>query len=444
MDIGLSLQPLAACHLAPGPVTVPGPVSPEPIPGILDAANVVILGASIMEGAFAKEPATNPDLAAFAAAIGFTGTLRSYAQSGHVISQTILQHQQAKADLAATEGRNLYVAHTGGNNVSGSRPYPGNAGTFEADYDTLIANVTATDTFIPLPLTKRLYGIDAAGYPNNPGDVIQGNAASEAFGSRPYNDNIIIPRIAQIAPDWLDAEGRPCVDPYAVVDRDPAILLSDGIHGPGFPLATYILSRLAARALGTSEGASRSGRSYVFAPRVMDPKKTRPNAVANIVGGYGNADPARNFIYGARDTAGVFDGFLVTRTGPCQNGNPAMTATAYARLSDPRFHTLQIVGGGIYVQGTQAYPVSFENLTPGDTVRVTCCGLRDATATNRRGNVALTGGQVLTLDAANNVPSNQIVFDPVVVPADGKISLTLTVTPGATYGYLSGVILDIL
>ena len=55
---------------------------------------------------------------------------------------------------------------------------------------------------------------------------------------RPYSDNIIILRIAQIAPDWLDAEGRPYIDPYAMVDRDPAILLPDGIHGPGFPLAT--------------------------------------------------------------------------------------------------------------------------------------------------------------------------------------------------------------
>ena len=80
------------------------------------------------------------------------------------------------------------------------------------------------------------------------------------------------------------------------MDRDPAILLSDGIYGPGFPLATYILSRLAARALCISEGASRLGRSYVFAPRVMDSKKAQPNAVVNLVGGYANADPAKNFV----------------------------------------------------------------------------------------------------------------------------------------------------
>ena len=30
------------------------------------------------------------------------------------------------------------------------------------------------------------------------------------------------------------------------------------------------------------------------------------------------------------------------------------------------------------------------------------------------------------------------------MPADGKISLILTVTPGATYGYLTGMIFDIL
>lgn len=202
----------------------------------------------------------------------------------------------------ATEGRNLYVAHTGGNNVAGSRPYPGGAGNFTADYDTLIANVTTTDALIPLPLTKRLYGIDTAGYPNNPNDVIQGNVASEAFGSKPYKDNIIIPRIAQIAPLWIGEGGVSDIDPYAVVARDPAILLSDGVYEPGFPIATYILSRLAARAFGTREEASRSGRSYVLAPRVLDPKKSRPGAVANVVCGYGNADPSKNFFSGATDT----------------------------------------------------------------------------------------------------------------------------------------------
>ena len=102
------------------------------------------------------------------------------------------------------------------------------------------------------------------------------------------------------------------------------------------------------------------------------------------------------------------------------------------------------MNGEIYVHAAVVFPMTFENLTSGDTVRASCCGLRDVATTNRKGNVTLNGGQTLTLDAASNVPSNQIVFDPVVVPADGRISLTLTVTPGSTYGYLSGVILDIL
>ena len=68
----------------------------------------------------------------------------------------------------------------------------------------------------------------------------------------------------------------------------------------------------------------------------MDPKSSRPNAVANVVAGYQNADPAKNFFSSAKDTTGAFDGFIVMRTGPCQNSNPAMTETAYARLADIR------------------------------------------------------------------------------------------------------------
>ena len=111
----------------------------------------------------------------------------SYAVAETQIDGAVSWHQDAKTALAAMESRNLYVAHTGCDNASGVRPGSGGTDNVAADYDTLIANVTAADALIPLPLTKRLYDRAASGYPNYPTDVVQGEVASEENGSLPYN-----------------------------------------------------------------------------------------------------------------------------------------------------------------------------------------------------------------------------------------------------------------
>ena len=51
-------------------------------------------------------------------------------------------------------------------------------------------------------------------------------------------------------------------------------------------------------------------------------------------------------------------------------------------------------------------------------------------------------GKLLVLDAATSAVSNQVVFAPVVVPADGELVLSLSVDAGSGYGYLSGVGVD--
>ena len=146
MRFGLDLTLKPASIGPAGPIASPPPSPPpppaadtaepglQPVPGILDAANVVILGASIMEGAFGRsdDGSLRQSIVGCAAAAGFTGTLRSYASSGDKIADTRTEYATAKADLSADEGRNLYIAHTGGNIVSGARPFPGRQATFEA------------------------------------------------------------------------------------------------------------------------------------------------------------------------------------------------------------------------------------------------------------------------------------------------------------------------
>ena len=413
----------------------------QPITGILDAANVVILGASIFEGAFESADTVLPALTDFAAKAGFTGTLRSYARSGDTLTSTLLRHGDARTDLAATEGNNLYVVHSGGNNVSFSRPYPGNATSFETDYTALMQAITATDRVVPLPLTKRLYGRADPNYPNNPLDVAQGDAASEANGSKPYNDAIILPAIATHAPDWLSASGAAHVDPYAFIDSHPETLSPDGVHGPNLSLARYVLAKLAGRAMGRALTDSRAGKSYLFDLRSGNPVDARIGA-ANLIQGYPDGVTAQPLFYGASAMDNSFDPHLVASTGTFRNGTTGMDATCYPRLADSRFHDLALVGAGVYVQDAIAYTVRFAGLAPGDMVTVSCCGVRGAAGTNRSGTVTLTGGQSLTLNAASDAASNQVVFAPVPVPADGVLEVTLTVAPGSTYGYLHGILLD--
>ena len=94
------------------------------------------------------------------------------------------------------------------------------------------------------------------------------------------------------------------------------------------------------------------------------------------------------------------------------------------------------------MQGTDVFTLRLRNLPVGDAVTVTVVASRNTTAVNRKGLLALTGGESLVLDAATSAVSNQVVFAPVVVPADGELVLSLSVDAGSGYGYLSGVGVD--
>jgi hypothetical protein len=416
-----------------------GTVAPEtagfaPLPGYLSASNIVVLGASIMSSAYGASGTPHAAQQAFAAAMGFTGVLRSYAASGDTVSGTLAKAATAKADLAASQGGNLYLIHSGGNNVTTARPYPGGAGAFAADYDTLVANLSVGgDKVLPLPLTKRLYSTAPL--------VIQGDAASEANGSKPYNDAIILPKIGAMAPDWLDATGKAHVDPYTHIDENPDIVGSDGTHGPGASLARFITARIAARAAGCRIGRSRAGKALLWRFKSGEPNTAAVGPVNEITA---YVTFQNNPVFpGAICTDGSKDYFIEARIGAYQAGSNAGPGVAgYARLADTRLHDSQIVTNSIYVQGAQVMPVTFTHLTPGDRVAVTAAGLRKTGGTSRIGRLTLTGGQVRDLNCAQDVASNQVVFDPVTVPPDGRIVLSLAVAPGASYGYLSAILLD--
>lgn len=430
MEISTALT-LTAPSSTSGDLPLPTPLAQglSPLANVMDAPKIIILGASIMEGAFGTGGTVHAHVANWANAMGITGTLVSHASSGDQIVDTTAAVSTAKSAHAASEGANLYIVHTGGNNISGDRPYPGGSAGFETDYDALISAVIAGgDRIIPLPLTFRHYG----------NTVAQG--VNEEEGSAPYNDAILLPRIASHAPDWMGAT-RPHIDPYAFAITNQGLILSDGIHGYGHTIAQYILSRLIGRALGRRETDSRAGQGLVFGFNSGAPQDYTPGAINRVVGyPNGTGYPVG---FGAVTDTGDVDPFLQLTYGSFTNGNSGGDgAGAFGRVADTRFHDAALLGGSLYVQGSTVYTLRIGCLTPGDSVTVTAVASRASVAENRKGLVTLQGAEALVLDAGTSAVSNQVVFAPVTVPATGELVLTLAVDTGSSYGYLSGLALD--
>ena len=426
------------CGFRHGAGSLPGQPF-ETVPGILTAPNIIVLGASIMSAGFGGSSTLRSGLQDYAWAAGFTGTLHTRAASGDNIADTRARLADIKADpvLQATEGQNLYIVHTGGNNVSGPRPYPGGADTFTADYDSLMQDITSTDAVIPLPLTKRLYVAEP--------QVLDGDVDSEENGSKPYNENIIYPAIDQYAPDWRAAGQVPYANPYALADRWPQLLSEDGVHGYSASIARFILARIAARAMGHASGQSRSGMSILYSPQKGSPDEIGIGPINRMVSNGNGRYLNYPLLCGAIALDGGFEPFIeVTTNDVFQNASTNAGADTYARIADTRFHDLGIVNQGIYVQEAQVYELEFGQLTPGDTVRVSAVGVRNSGGASRRGVISLSDGQSLELDASNIAGSNQVTLAPVTVPSDGRLTLGLSVAAGSTYGYLHGVLLEFL
>jgi len=115
------------------------PAGLTPIPGILDAPNVIVLGASIMDSGFGHNQTLRAGIADYAQAAGFTGTLHVRSQAGDDIAdcQARLTAAQVETGIAATEGQNLYLVHIGGNAAAADHWHIGSCGADGADQTAL-------------------------------------------------------------------------------------------------------------------------------------------------------------------------------------------------------------------------------------------------------------------------------------------------------------------
>ena len=96
MHIGLHTGAITSAIQGAGSTQQPQALSP--LPGILDAPNIIVLGASIMDSGFGSAQTLNAPIADYAAAAGFTGTLHVRSQSGDTIADTTAKHAAAAAE----------------------------------------------------------------------------------------------------------------------------------------------------------------------------------------------------------------------------------------------------------------------------------------------------------------------------------------------------------
>lgn len=432
----------------PVPDPIPDPI-PDPVPGfgvlagILNAPNVIILGDSIAASSFALNAATadavgtiQPGIAAYAAAVGFTGNLVSYAQSGDTLGNANAKHALAQATFAATAGSNLFLTLTGVNDMRGSLPGTSKLVEFTALYANHVGTISAGgNAFIPCPMTlitKAADGVTVIVNPNDP--------ATEANGTKPFSDAAILPLIQA---NWRAPGQRPFVDTYDFTLRNPHLLAADGLHGQGAALAHYVLASVAGRALGKIRTASRAGKAVIYHfTGAANSNNYLPGQI-NKFFALTTAGTRKGEAVGAISHGGGLDPFIEVRAHGGAHGaytNGAGLGAA-ARVADARLHDAALLTNGMFVTGGNVVTFEIGNLNPGEAVTVTCVA---STGVFQPGpaDVTLTGGQLLQLDCRSTAASNQIVFAPVLVGSTGRLVLTVAQAAGTTRAAINAVLLD--
>lgn len=194
--------------------------------------SVVIIGASHENAMFGKN-LTTPHSAStnLLKSLGHNLPVYGYATGG---ARLLVADDHYSAARAAHPNA-LIIAQFGGNNVSDSRPYPGGVDLFNAGLADLLALAKDDTRFYHASMTFRDYDDTTFQNPQN--------------GSKPYNENLLIPWIAANFPQAIGAAGRPKLDYYRYVLKDFENLLeADNIHFTTAGYAnfrTWIINRVA-------------------------------------------------------------------------------------------------------------------------------------------------------------------------------------------------------
>ena len=199
---------------------------------------VVVIGASHEFAMFGKSlTVQDAEATSMLAAAGHSLPVYGWATGGARLNQAADHYTAARNAFPNA----LIVSQFGGNNVSDSRPYPGGQATFNTGLSGLLGVANGDTRFYPASLTFRDYDDTTFITPAN--------------GSKPYNENLLLPWITANFPHAMAPYSRPKLDLYRFVLNDFENLLdTDNIHftPTGYAaLKDYYIDRIADILSGT-------------------------------------------------------------------------------------------------------------------------------------------------------------------------------------------------
>lgn len=189
-----------------------------------DYDNIVFVGASIIEGSFGRDLAV-PNAVATQEFnnSGINVNIYGYGFNGATASEIAANLLTAMSNFPT---KTLFVIHGGGNDATSNRPYSGmtqpQTDVVSADYQTLVdAASTRADDCMMCNITFRSYS------DNRDSTVFN----DESLGSKPFTENLLLPKITESLPSNINTDGNCVLDLYNWSRNEYKKLLgTDGIH----------------------------------------------------------------------------------------------------------------------------------------------------------------------------------------------------------------------
>lgn len=400
---------------------------------------VVMIGASIMNNTFGKSLTTPNNTATnLLAAEGHNLPVYGWATGSTTLADADEHYLEARAAFPNA----LIVMHFGGNDVSSFRPYPGGLATIESRLAALLAVTQDDARFYPASLTFRDYDDTTFQTPDN--------------GSRPYNENVLIPWIAANFPHAMANYGRPKLDFYRRVLVDFETWLSaDNIHLAGTG-TTQFRAWVVARVADLLEGVTPpliEERVYTAPPVDPDPEPgTYPLSVVNMAMDTSQI-PYNNFQVEAPapvppisvfDVEGVSTGITgqITFTPPqttIGTTNPGRGRNSSGRVLglsayNKNLLCTEVVRDSLYVTTSVVGTITLTGCVPNAQYKIGVVGSREATTV--RNTVLNINGTTLTWDTSETTV--QVRTATVTATAGGVITISLSCGPSTSFAYLNG------
>lgn len=414
-----------------------GAVGRRRVFAVVENPVIVLIGASIIEGAFGRSLVTPHAAAtqAFADAGVVNPTVYGYGFGGETTSGAVTRLSEAMTAFPNA----YYIVHTGGNDITPNRPYSsmsaGTTSAIEADWDALITQAqTKPGKVFIANATFRDYG-DAC-------------FQDPSLGSKPYNDNIFVPRISAGLPHAMNGP-IPLVDFYrwSLADFE-TYLTADNIHHTAAGQAAmraFTAARTAHVFTGGAAPGNLTERVYEAPPVVTfdvgDVLTMNYNLVSTPPINSHNANNVHPAIALLKDD-GSDPGVTMTFSTAAIRENTGANGYGLNEVGRPvaqgpydgTLYNNVVLGNSMFFGASATGTIDHSGLPQG-TYEIAAVGSRD-TVEQRTTRITLEGGATGTYNTSVDPPAAPLVLTG-TADVDGTLSFTIS-NAGGSYSYLGG------